>query len=179
LEFSNSVGMPLREGLTFVHSALLGIGYREKIKIIAAGKIVTAFQMFKTMAMGADICNSARGMMMALGCIQARRCHSNTCPTGVATQDPQRNNALDVADKAKRVARLHHETIQTFLELVAAGGLSSPDEIRPEHVRRRVDSLTIKHYGEIYPFSRPGGFLQGSLPEPFQADWDQASAEHF
>ena len=180
LELTNSLGMPLRDGLIFVHSALTGIGVRDKIRIIAAGKIITAFHMFRTIALGADLCNSARGMMFALGCIQARRCNCNTCPVGVATQDPSRVKGLDVNHKARRVARYHSATIRSFLELLSAAGLQRASKICPDHVLRRTDTATIKHLGEIYPVLPKGCLLeQSGAPDSWRGHWQRAAADHW
>lgn len=180
LELSNSVGMPMRDGLLFVHAALRGIGVRDNIRIIAAAKIITAFHIFRAMALGADMCNSARGMMFALGCIQARRCNTNTCPVGVATQDPSRVQGLDVKDKGQRVARFHRATLDSLWELVASAGLESPRDIRPHHVLRRADVFTIKHLGELYPVLENGSLVHESrIPEAWRDDWRQASADRF
>ena len=179
MEFTNVVGMPLREGLVFVHSALRGIGLRDRICLAASAKAVTGFHLFQLMALGADICNSARAMMLALGCIQARRCHDNKCPTGVATQEPARVAALDVPSKANRVQRYHAETVESLLQLVGAGGLRSPVEICPQHVKRRVDSITVRTFAEIYDFLEPGELLGQAVPERFAADWQAASSDAF
>lgn len=178
LELSNSVGTPMRDGLIFAHSALIGSGLRDRVKLITAGKIVTAFHIFRAMALGADACNSARGMMFALGCIQARRCNDNTCPVGIATQDPQRVRGLDVADKARRVAQHHAATIKGLMDLVGAAGLDSPRDIRRHHILRRVDAFTIKHFGDLYPFLGENSLLNGEeLREPWHSDWQTASAD--
>lgn len=180
LELTNSVGMPMRDGLRFVHNALRGIGVRDQIRIIAAGKIVTAFHLFRTLALGANLCNAARPMMLALGCIQARRCNSNTCPVGIATQDPARSLGVDVKDKAHRVAEYHRATIRAFLELLAGAGLDDPCEIHPHQVLRRTDEFTIKHFDEIYPTLEPGVLLEESrLPEDWYADWKRAKSSSF
>ncbi len=180
LELSNSVGMPMRDGLMLVHNALRGVGKRDQIRVIAAGKIVSAFHIFRTVALGADLCNSARAMMLALGCIQARRCNLNTCPVGVATQDPTRVHALDVEDKAARVTRYHRATVHSFLELVAAAGLRSPDEIGPEHVLRRTSATEIKRFDEIYACISSGCLLESPcVPESWIRDWTAASAEQW
>jgi len=175
LELSNSVGMPMRDGLLFVHNSLSGIGVRDKLRIIAAGKIVTGFHMFRTIALGADLCNSARAMMLALGCIQARRCNVNTCPVGVATQDPIRVQGLDVDHKAARVARYHQATIRSFLELVAAAGLSDPSTIGPQHVFCRTSATRIQRFDEIYPRIEEGALLSASrIPPQWQPQWHSA-----
>ena len=175
-ELTNSVGMPLRDGLRFVHSALQGVGLRSKMRVIAAGKIVTSFHMFRTIALGADLCNAGRPMMLALGCIQARRCNSNDCPVGIATQVPQRYQAIDVKDKAARVANFHKASIQAFLELLAGSGLSHPSEIRPGHVLRRIDPFTVKPFDEIYPVLDDGALLNNDIPDSWRSDWNAANA---
>ncbi len=176
LELTNSVGMPMRDGLRFVHNSLQGTGLRSKIRLVAAGKIVTAFHMFRTIALGADLCNAARPMMIALGCIQARRCNTNTCPVGIATQNPARNQAIDVKTKAERVAEYHRATIGAFMELLAGAGMKSPREITPHHVLRRIDPFTIKHFDEIYPTLQEGQLLsEGSIPDSWKTCWHAAS----
>jgi len=178
LELTNSVGMPMRDGLRFVHNALVGVGLRDKIRIIAAGKIVTAFHMFRTIALGADLCNAARPMMLALGCIQARRCNTNTCPVGIATQDPSRYQGVAVKDKGRRVAEYHRATIRAFLELMAGSGLRSAREINPHQVFRRIDPFTIKHFDEIYPTLSKGVLLEeSSIPDGWRSCWNEANSQ--
>jgi len=174
LEFSNSVGMPMREGLLLVHNTLTGIGLRGKVRVIAAGKVVSGFDLFRLLALGADAANSARAMMFALGCIQARRCHANVCPTGIATQDARLQSGLDVARKSRRVARYHQETIRSFHELLGGAGLASADEIRAHHVLRRVDDRTVRRLDEIYAFLPAGALLEDLVPEPYRAPWSAA-----
>lgn len=176
LEFSNSVGTPLSEGLVFVHNALVGAGFRDEIRIIASGQVMTGFALLSKMALGADMCNTARGMMFALGCIQALRCNNNTCPTGVATQDPSLYKGLDVGDKSVRVAHFHRATVHSFLEVLAASGLSHPRDIRPWHIQRRVSPSEVRHYGEIFDFLSPGALLEETLPATYARAWVQASA---
>ena len=168
LEFSNNVGFPLREGLAFAFDCLVGFGIKNKIKLLASGKITTGFELFKAMALGADACNSARGMMLALGCIQALECHSNTCPTGIATQDKWLMAGLDVKDKTARVANYHKSTIHAFLELVAAAGLRDLTLIRRNHIYRRIDNTIIKNYEELYPYPQPGSFVQRGYDGPYK-----------
>jgi len=151
VEFSNSMGMPLREGLVFVHDTLKGFDLRKNIKLIAAGKIITGFHMVRVLALGADICYSARAMMMATGCIQALVCNTNTCPVGVATQNKSLMKGLDVDDKGNRVANFQEETVHSFLELVAAAGLENPSEISRKHINRRIGMHKVAKYSEIYP----------------------------
>lgn len=159
VEFSNSVGMPLADGLNFVHQTLKGFRMREFIKLIAAGKIVTGFHVLQKMALGADVCDAARAMMFALGCIQALKCNSNDCPTGVATQDPRLVAGLDVNNKSQRVANYQRKTVESVLELLGAAGLSHPDELTPRHIYRRIDHGIIKTYAEIYPQRGEGELL--------------------
>ena len=181
LELSNRAGVPLREGLSFVDSALRGVGLRDQIRVVAAGKIITAFDIFRARALGADVVNSARGMMLALGCIQAVRCNTNHCPVGIATQEPGRVNALDVDNKTERIANYHHNTIHAFLELLAACGLKSPLEIRPDHVQHRVEEDEVLHLGQLYP-KLPEGQLVNELeqaPEEWQSWWQASSPDRF
>ncbi len=180
VEFSNSVGCPLREALIFVHNALVGFGLRDRVKVIASGKIVSGFDVVARLAIGADACNSARGMMLALGCIQALRCNSNTCPAGITTNDPDLMEGLDVEDKAGRVASYHHETLKSAREIVGAMGLASPAELRPWHVMRRTSPTEVKHYGELFEFLAPGALLdEGRLPGSFARAVASATPDSF
>ncbi|NCX93353.1 MAG: FMN-binding glutamate synthase family protein [Gammaproteobacteria bacterium] len=179
LEFVNHIGAPLDEGLSFVHNSLVGVGLRDKIRVIASGKVATGFDMVSKLALGADMCNSARGMMMALGCIQSMQCHANTCPTGVATQDKRLAKGLDIDDKKIRVAQFHDNTVRSFLEIVGAMGLKNPSDIKPHMVYRRVAEGKVLTYEEIYGNFEPGCFLKGNIPEKWQKPWEEASAERF
>jgi glutamate synthase domain-containing protein 2 len=168
LEFSNFVGMPLRDGLSFVYDCLNGFGLKRHIKIIASGKVHTGFDLLKNFSLGADMCNCARAMMLALGCIQALECNSNTCPTGVATQDKKLSSGLDVNDKKVRVCNFHHETIKSAVELMAAAGVKHPDDLHRAFIYRRISPGTIQTYAETYPY-----LLKGSLTEaPFPVGWE-------
>lgn len=160
VEFSNNVGMPLNEGLIFIHNALVGCNLRDDIKLCASGKIISGFDMISKIALGADICNSARGMMFALGCVQSRRCHTNNCPTGVATTNPARNHAVDVKDKAQKVCNFHNATIKSFLNLLGATGLKRVNDLEPKFVYRRVHDSKILNYNQIYTFLEPGQLLE-------------------
>jgi glutamate synthase domain-containing protein 2 len=151
VEFSNHLGMPLRDGLTYADDTLKKKGLRKDIRIICAGKIVSGFHLARALALGADGCNSARAMMMAVGCIQALRCNNNTCPTGVATQNPALMRGLNVEDKALRAANYHTATVHSLMELIAAAGLSSPHDLNRSHIQRRVGQHKVANYGEIYP----------------------------
>lgn len=180
LEFSNSVGMPARDGWAFTHNALVGSGLRDDLKIIASGKIMTGFHMIRAMALGADLCNSARGMMLALGCIQALRCNNDTCPTGVATQNEALYNGLVVEDKAPRVHRFHELTIESLLELLSAIGVSKPEDITPDLVYRRVSDRQIMSFDELYEFIPAGSLLDDThIPSLWRREWDRASADAF
>jgi glutamate synthase domain-containing protein 2 len=179
VEFSNSVGTPVREGLVFVHNTLTGVGLRDKIRVIVAGKVTTGFHMVTLLSLGADLCNSARAMLFALGCIQALRCNSNKCPTGVATQDPELVKGLYVPDKAIRVANFQRETVHSFLEVVGAAGLSHPNELRPWHIMRRTTPTEVKNYDEIYGFLQPGSLLSTDLPASYARAWQAAKPETF
>ncbi|RMG46731.1 MAG: FMN-binding glutamate synthase family protein [Acidobacteria bacterium] len=179
LEFSNSVGMPLADGLNFVHNALVGAGLREKVKIIAAGKITTGFHVLHKIALGADLTNAARAMMIALGCIQALKCNTNQCPVGVATQDPRLMRGLVVADKARRVANFQRKTVEAAFELLGAAGLRRPDELGPQHIFRRTASGQIRSLAEIHPPLSPGALLDGSAPEEWLRLWDAADPASF
>ncbi len=180
LEFMDHVGMPLRDGLTFVHNALVGVGLRDRIRIGASGKITSAFDMAKVLALGADWCNAARGFMFAVGCIQAQSCHTGACPTGVATQDPMRQRAVVVPDKAERVASFQRNTLHALAELVAAAGLSHPSELKPHHFLRRASSDKVISFAEQYELLRPGQLLSdaGSSPR-FGTAWAQAQKGSF
>ncbi|MFQ5639892.1 MAG: FMN-binding glutamate synthase family protein [bacterium] len=178
-EFSNHIGTPLIEGLIFVHNALVGFSVRNHIRVFASGKVTTGFGMVKRLALGADACYSARGMMLALGCIQALKCNSNHCPVGVTTQKPDLVAGLVVEDKYKRVANFHHEQLKSVCEIMGAMGIANPDHLHPWHIMRRTGPTEIKHYGEIYEFLNDGDLLQENLPNSYKRAWHAASAETF
>ena len=179
LEFSDSVGTPLNEGLSFVHNALIGAGVRDRIRIIASGKINTGFQMATKIALGADMCNAARAMMFAIGCIQALRCNTNECPTGVATQNPELVKGLHVGDKAVRVTRYHAETVKSFFEVLGAAGLSSPSELKPWFIMKRINNMEIRSYHELYPPTETGALLAGAVTGGMAGAWATARADAF
>jgi glutamate synthase domain-containing protein 2 len=179
LEFMDHIGTPLRDGLTFVQSALVGAGLRGQIKLGVSGKITSAFDMARVMAIGADWCNAARGFMFAVGCIQAQHCHTDHCPTGVATQDPMRQRAIVVPDKAERVASFHRETLKALAELVAAAGLSHPNELRPQHFMQRAAPDRVISFSELYPCVAPGGLLRDEAPPAMLEAWRLASPKSF
>jgi len=179
LEFVDHLGMPLREGLNFVHNALIGINARDRIRIGASGKIISAFDIARVMALGADWCNSARGFMFALGCIQSQSCHTDRCPTGVSTQDRTRQRALVVPDKADRVHNFHRATLESLAELTAAAGLDHPNQFLPAHFSRRVSPHEVKSFAELYPTLQPGELLAGTGDRRFEVPWAMASAHEF
>ena len=179
LEFSNSVGSPLVEGLVTVHNALVGFGLRDQIRVNATGRVMTAFGMAKRLAIGADLCSAARAFMLSLGCIQALRCNMNDCPAGVATQDPRLVHGLDVTRKSERVYRFHKETVKTLNELLAASGLTHPSELRPWHIHRRISSYQVRHYGEMYHYLNEGELLREPLPRGYERAVRAASAQSF
>src|SRR5688572_8965624 len=176
-EFSNFVGMPLLDGLAFVDNMLKGFAIRHHIKVCASGKILTGFQIVRAIALGADICNSARAMMMALGCIQALECNKNTCPTGVATQDPSLVSGLNVEDKKVRVANFHKNTVESFVELMAASGIDTPSKLNRHQISRRIFMNEVKTLEEIYPSVPVSAMLTHPLPERYRLSFESASSD--
>ena len=183
LEFTDHVGSPLQEGLMLVHNTLRGVGLRDKIKIGCAGKVVSAFDMARLMALGADWCNSARGFMFALGCIQAQHCHTGQCPTGVTTQDPLRQMSLVVPDKATRVYHFHQQTLHALKEMVQAVGVGHPREISAHHIIRRTAGGQVRSLAQMVLNQLPTGALLteelATLPEIYRAHWPLAHADRF
>ena len=179
-EFIDHVGIPMHEALLLVHNTLVGLDLRERVKVAAAGKITSAFDIARTLALGADWCNAARGYMFALGCIQALQCHTGRCPTGIATQDPGRWKHLDPADKATRVQRFHDNTLRALRDLLCAAGLQDPSELGPEHILRRVSPVEIRSLASLYRYLEPGQLLRG-IPEHavFRDFWAQARSDAF
>jgi glutamate synthase domain-containing protein 2 len=182
VEFSDHVGAPLQEGLLLVHNTLLGVGLRERVKIGCAGKVITAFDIARMMALGGDWCNAGRGFMMALGCIQAQTCHTGNCPTGVTTQDPLRERALVVPDKAVRVHNFHRTTLLALKELVQAAGLRHPNDITAHHIVRRLTDTEVRQLSNLILRVEPGSLLSGDMSAQhnvFKYYWPIASAEKF
>jgi len=173
------LGMPMREGVNFVHNAIIGINARDRIKLGASGKVATAFDMARAMAIGADWCNSARGFMFALGCIQSLSCHTDRCPTGVTTQDPTRNRALYVPDKIERVYNYHKNTLHALAELLAAAGLEHPQELRPIHFSKRTSTTEVRSFANLYPVLRPGELLDGTDDPRYRDAWAMARPDSF
>jgi glutamate synthase domain-containing protein 2 len=182
VEFSDHVGAPMQEGLSLVHNTLVGAGLRERIKLGCAGKVISAFDIARMMALGADWVNAARGFMFALGCIQAQTCHTGQCPTGVTTQDPLRQQALVVHDKAERVWMFHESTLHALMELVQAAGLQHPNELTARHIMRRISDTEVRMLSQLLMQMPPGALLQDNmdaLPEVFQTHWPASSAGRF
>lgn len=178
LEFEDYVGMPLTDGLITLHNALVGTGLRDRIRIGASGKVATGMDIVKRIAQGADYTNAARAMMMAVGCIQAQKCQTNHCPTGVATQDPRRYRALDVADKSERVRRFQAATVAEAQQIVAAMGLEGPHQLTPGMVMRRVTHHAVRSLAELYDWLEPGQLL-AEPPESWGSDWAAADPDRF
>ncbi len=182
MEFANRVGMPMLEGLVFVHNTLRGAGLRQKIRIGAAGKIISGFDIARALALGADWCNSARGFMFAIGCIQSQSCHTNECPVGIATQDKLRQRALEVGTKSLRVTRFHKNTLHALAEIAGAAGLSAPMDFMPYHFMFRHKDGTFMDGNEAFPYL-PTGFLLADQPieelRDWHKRWDRASADTF
>ena len=179
LEFVEHVGTPLREGLTFANNCLIGVGLRDGIRIGASGRIVTAFDMARVLALGADWCNAARGFMFALGCIQSQSCHTDRCPSGVATQDALRQRALVVPEKAERVRMFHESTLRALGELVGAAGLDHPSELRPELILKRLSGSEVKSFADLYPRLESGTLLAGTADPDYARYWSLADANTF
>jgi glutamate synthase domain-containing protein 2 len=178
MEYEDHVGTPLTEGLMTVHNALVGTGLRDRVRIGASGKVATGSDLVKRIAQGADYTNAARAMMMAVGCIQSQRCHTNQCPVGVATQDPRRARALDVPDKAERVFRYQSAVVKEAVRIMASMGLSSPAQLTPHMLMRRVDHATVRSYAELYRWLEPGELL-AEPPADWAADWALADPDSF
>jgi glutamate synthase domain-containing protein 2 len=180
VEFTDHVGTPLQEGLLLVHNTLVGLNLRSKVKLGASGKVISAFDIARNMALGADWCNSARGFMFALGCIQAQTCHTGHCPTGVTTQSWLRQRALVPDDKAERVYNFHRNTLKALAELVGAAGLSHPNELKPHHIVRRLSQNEVRLVSNIIKFLKPGDLLSGLADHPVYATfWKMADARSF
>ncbi len=180
LEFTDHVGAPLQEGLLLVHNTLVGLDLRERIKLGCAGKVISAFDVARMLALGADWCNSARGFMFSLGCIQAQACHTGHCPTGVTTQDERRARALVVPSKAERVYHYHQNTLHALKELVQAAGLTDPSQITAAHIVRRTSEQSVKLLETLLPFTQPGELLRGEMTQQvFRRYWPMAQASSF
>jgi len=180
IEFADHIGMPLQEGLLFVHNVLTGVGLRDQIKIGASGKIITAFDITRILAMGADWVNSARGFMFALGCIQSRSCHTNTCPTGIATQDPIRQHSLVVKDKKVRVANFHKNTLHALSEILSSAGVSHPQDLLPQHLSLRTTENEVRLFSNTHYYIKKGALLDGTADSVYYNNiWEIAQTDSF
>jgi len=179
LEFVDHIGTPLREGLVLARNCLVGVGLRDDIRLGASGRIVTGFDMARILALGADWCNAARGFMFALGCVQAQSCHTDRCPTGVATQNPWRQRGIVVADKAVRVRQFHDSTLAALADLVYAAGLAHPRELRPAHILRRISTTEVNTFAELYPCLENGELLLGTGNPRYAEAWALADPNSF
>ena len=180
-EFSNSIGTPLNEGLSLAHAILVGAGLRDplqksnsKVALIASGKVLTGFSMYRNFCLGADVCNAARSFLFSLGCIQALKCHTNTCPTGITTQKPELSWGLDPATKQVRVANFHRETVKACLEVMEATGVDSWSQVRPFHVCKRVGMGQSRTLDEVYEHLqiKKGELLENKGPQRLLNCWD-------
>ncbi len=180
VEFTDHMGVPMREGLLLVHNTLVGTGLRDKVRIGVSGKVISAFDMASCFALGADWVNAARGFMFAIGCIQSLSCHTNKCPTGVATQDKLRQRALVVPDKAERVAAFHAHTLDALAEMLAAAGLRHPGQLGPHHLAQRVSPTEIRLLSHLHAFLNEGDLLTPAGKQGFyHLVWARAQAESF
>jgi glutamate synthase domain-containing protein 2 len=179
LEYEDHVGTPLTEGLLSVHNALVGVGLRDQVKVGASAKVATGIDIVKRLVQGADYTNSARSMMMAVGCIQAQLCHTNTCPVGVATQDPRRARALDVPDKTDRVYHYQKACVEQAMQVMASMGVHGPTELRPHMLRRRIDHDRVLSYAEMFHHLEPGELLASPPAGHWERDWALADPDRF
>ncbi|EHL31955.1 hypothetical protein LDG_6125 [Legionella drancourtii LLAP12] len=179
VEYANFIGTPLEAGLVFVHNALVGVNLRDKIRIICSGKVTNGFDLLTNIALGADMCNSARAMMLATGCLQTKQCNTNTCPTGIATQSKRLQYGLVVNEKKQHVANFHKNTMKSFLEMVGALGLCNPSDLKPSHIMRRTSVQEVKPFDHIYDYLSPGQLLGPYIPESYRTFGERADPEHF
>ncbi len=179
LEFSNSVGMPGQDAIVFAVNALRGFNLKKDIKVFASGKLTSAFGLIRHLAMGVDVCYAARPFMLSLGCIQALRCNTNDCPTGVATQDPQLMKGLVVTDKRTRIKNFHEQTIKGVAEILGAMGIEDHRSIRPQHLRRRISQLDVQPLSSIIPWVHEGSYLHGDVPLKWEKEFEIASSASF
>ncbi|OYQ80049.1 FMN-binding glutamate synthase family protein [Wohlfahrtiimonas chitiniclastica] len=180
IEFADHIGSPLREGLLFVHNTLVGANLRDQIKIGASGKIISAFDIARTLAIGADWVNSARGFMFALGCIQSLSCHTNNCPTGIATQDLMRQKGLDVTNKKNRVYNYHRNTLHALAEMLSSAGISNVHELEPHHLVLRTTDNEVRLFSNTYYYLEPGALLKDEITSQYYSTvWNEAQAESF
>lgn len=179
VEYSDRLGVPLNEGLTFVRNALIGVGLRDDIRLITSGKVATGFDMIEKVAIGADMCNSARAMLFSIGCIQSLKCNTNACPTGIATQNAIRAKAVNVEEKRHRVANYHQRTVDSFLDMLGAMGHTSARALTPEMIKRRIGNEREVDYSHLYPSLSTGDLLGSKIHPDYADDWARASVTSF
>ena len=179
LEFSNSVGMPGLDAIAFAVNTLRGFDLKKEIRVFASGKLTSAFGIIRHLCMGVDVCYGARPFMLSLGCIQALRCNTNDCPTGVATQDASLVKGLVVTDKRTRVKNFHEQTLKGVSEILGAMGVHDHRELSPHYLRRRVSQLDVRSLSELYTWVEPGAFLRHEVPEKWRRDFLVATADSF
>jgi len=181
VEFTDHLGCPLQDALVFVDNTLIGAGVRDRIKIGVSGKVVSAYDIVKHCALGADWINMARPFMFALGCIQARDCASGHCPTGIATMNPSLYRVLDVKKKAKMVRNFHQNTLLAFAELIGATGVTHPKSLNRRHIVRRLSASEIRLADQIYPSVEPGALLRGEAVDDPRLDvyWNLVNGNSF
>jgi glutamate synthase domain-containing protein 2 len=180
LELVNNVGLPLIDALSFAHNTLVGAGLRSKVKLGASGKIINGYEVCRAFALGADYVMAARGFMFSVGCIQARSCHTNNCPTGVATQSQWRQRALVVDDKAARVANFHHNTLHAVAEVVGAAGLTHPRDLKAHHLHMRGPGGMVTRADQAYDWLAEGALAKGIAADgPMSREWARAQAAAF
>ena len=177
-EFSDSIGSPLVEGLTLVDSVLIGAGIRDQIRIIASGKVLSGFSIVRNLALGADVCNSARAMLFALGCIQALKCDTNKCPTGITTQDPELVKGIDVGSKSVRVMNFQKKTVEAAMDIIGAIGVESCEQVKREHIMKRISIGKSMSFAELYPVPTPGSLMSQSGPKLIQEAWNSGVLLH-
>ena len=178
-ELSDRLGMPLREGLVIARNALVGAGIKHEVRLAASGKVTSGASIAINAALGADWCNAARAFMFSIGCIQSLKCHTGTCPTGIATQSAARQRGLVIPEKAERVARFHGATLKALHDIIVAAGLDSPSDLRPSHLRQRINVAEMRQLDEIYAFARPGELVAGSDDQQLRRWWEAADPDTF
>lgn len=179
LEFSNSVGMPGQDAIVFAVNALRGFDLKKEIRVFASGKLTSAFGIIRHLSMGVDVCYAARPFLLSLGCIQALRCNTNDCPTGVATQDPSLVRGLVVSDKRTRVKNFHEQTIKGVAEILGAMGIESHRDLTPSHLRRRISKLDVRPLSALIPWVQEGSYLEGRVPELWLHEFELATPNSF
>ncbi len=178
-ELSDWVGMPLIEGLVLVRNALVGTGLRRHVRLAASGKVYSGMGLAHNLALGADWCNAARAFMFSIGCIQAKRCHLGTCPTGITTQDKWRQRGLVVDVQAQRAARFHEKTVASLANIVAAVGLTHPRDLAPHHLSTRINAAEARAMGDVHTFVPANSLIDAPQETAYAHWWEAADADSF